>query len=153
LIAWTSTPPLGFEACKQLETLCGWLLPGPVSVTPVPPRETAISAAVCELPYRFDESVFACAAAVSFAPAGHVAAVDVPPVAPQVVQWPVLVDGFMPATAGDALPLCWSCPFELVLVLDWLEALVDASLFTWPGALACASADCPWLVDSSATCV
>jgi hypothetical protein len=35
------------------ETMCGWLLPGPYSFAPVPPRATTPSPAVEPLPYRF----------------------------------------------------------------------------------------------------
>jgi len=104
----------------------------------LPPRETAISAAVRELPYRFDESACTRAWAVAFADAVHVAAEGVPLVGPQVVQWPVEVDGFMPATAGLALPFCCTWPFdvafELALELAWVELEEAASCFACPGA-------------------
>jgi len=87
----------------------------------VPPRETAISAAVWELPYRFDESECIRACAVAFAPAVHVAAELLPVVGPHVVQWPVELVGFMPATAGFALALCCTCPFEVVVELAFVE--------------------------------
>ena len=62
------------------DTLCGWLLPGPVSIAPLPPRLTAICAAVIELPYRFETLPLTVAAATLFAPTGeHVAAPVVPP--------------------------------------------------------------------------
>jgi len=94
LIACTSTPPLGLLLCRQSDTLCGWLLPGPVMSVPVAaPRETAICAAVLPLPYRLETSgptfgVPACAV--------HVAVPADPPVR-QCVQCVVVELGFTPA--------------------------------------------------------
>jgi hypothetical protein len=51
----------------------------------------------------------------------QVAAVLEPAVGPQVVQWPVLFAGFMPATAALVLPFCCTWPFEVVLELAWFE--------------------------------
>ena len=115
--------------------MCGWLLPGPVSLTPDPPRETAIWAAVSALPYRFDASLCTCAWAVPFVD-GHVAADGVPPVGSQVVHFVEVVElsGFMPATAGLALPFCCTTPFDAVFELAWVELDDVASCFACPGA-------------------
>ena len=84
------------------------------------------------------------ASVVAFAPAVQVAAVLEPLVGPQVVQWPVLFAGFMPATAAFVLPFCctWACEFELACELAWLVELVWVELvdvavvpcFACPGA-------------------
>ena len=50
LSACTSTPPPLLVFFGQTATLCGWLLPGPVSVAPVAPWLFAICAAVFPLP-------------------------------------------------------------------------------------------------------
>jgi hypothetical protein len=56
LSAWTS----GLCCAPGHETLCGWLLPGPVMVAvPVSPFDAATCAAVWPLPYFLDESDFA----------------------------------------------------------------------------------------------
>jgi len=117
LIACTSTPPLLFDLWRQSDTLCGWLLPGPVMSVPAgAPRETAICAAVLPLPYRFETSgpafgVPACAV--------HVAAPADPPVR-QCVQCVVVELGLTPAWVDDELEV------------DELEA--DWVFFAWPGA-------------------
>ena len=59
-MAWTSTPPLLFDGFPHAVALWGWLLPGPVSGTPAPPRDTAICAAVLPLPYCFETSGLTC---------------------------------------------------------------------------------------------
>ena len=69
---------------------------------------------------------------MAFAPAVHVAAELLPVVGPHVVQWPVELVGFMPATAGFALALCCTCPFEVVVEL----AFVELEECSWPFELA-----------------
>jgi hypothetical protein len=104
--AWTSTKwPLPGQAC----TLCGWLLPGPMTVVPAgAPRDTAICAAVLPLPYRFDTSDLPEAIpAVLELDGAQVTEEPLPPVV-QLVLCVVAFVGFIPA----AEPAFWlALPF------------------------------------------
>jgi hypothetical protein len=71
---------------------------------------------------------------------GHVAAVGVPPVGLHVVHFVEFVEllGFIPCTAGFALPLCCSWPFEAALPCDVVFELacVELEECIWPFELA-----------------
>ena len=113
------------------DTLCGWLLPGPVSIAPLPPRLTAICAAVIELPYRFETLPLTVAAATLFAPTGeHVAAPVVPPTEQCVhmVEF-VLLLGLTPAcvlSELDAWVLAACDAWTLAACDAWTLAECDA---------------------------
>jgi hypothetical protein len=93
--AWTSTSCLRPHGV----TLCGWLLPGPWSVAPAPPRETATCAAVAPLPYFFDVSGFVDDPPGALDDGVHVAAPGFPPTAHDVF-FAVVFDGFTPPFAA-----------------------------------------------------
>lgn len=100
-------------------TLCGWLLPGPKSTAPTPPRAIAIAPAVRPLPYSFVWVELAGA---------H-------------VQWRVVLFGLTPLPCdGDAVQLLnleswdWLPAAELAVPAAVARAVTRAVFLTWPGA-------------------
>lgn len=126
--------------------MCGWLLPGPFNVTPLPPRDVAICEAVVPLPYCFDES--------AFEPPVHVVLPPAPWPVTHDVFFDVLFDGLTPGSAGEeaagAAGGCATVAAGAGVVATGADCGADgAFFFTCPGA----SADLPgaWAAESTET--
>ena len=111
------------------QTLCGWLLPGPlIIVPPGAPRLFAICAAVLPLPYRFDASGF------DEVFDEQVALVPVPPPVVQLVLWSVVLLGLTPGALCDWAVFCAGAVF---CAAGWLPELC-----AWPGGVPCGLPPC-----------